>query len=345
MAYRNLLSQACTDKNELFTRMRDFICRRSGTYDYSSLGIGWTLIDSSYATDEDNCAINDWYVIYSPGEGAKDDLYFKITWASGYLKTQGYQAWDAVAHAGGGVYGTANNFTMAETASKTLWVYGDLDAVVCINMVTSISYYGTCWGILSPLWDSQTGEIAQCNNTLTAGSDVTIQMAANVPSNWAVGKELFIRTTHDDAVATVEMEKITIKTIGVNYITADLVDSYTTGSRISDFVGYSVASANQGLSAQKVIMADDGTRNYNSTLVYLTLATTSFDPGVYEDKFYLLQQILYGVNGLFGYQKHFRRVPTFVAGFTYGDILEDDDGTEWRCFKAYSNVYMAVKEV
>ncbi len=80
MAYKNLLNIDCADKKEFFCRMRDFICKRNGTYDYSSTGIGWTLHDSSYAVDEDNPAANDWYVICSPGEGGKDDMYFKIAW-------------------------------------------------------------------------------------------------------------------------------------------------------------------------------------------------------------------------------------------------------------------------
>ena len=67
MAYANLIKQPCNNVAEIFKHCRDFVCRRNGSYDYSTSGIGWSLVDSSYATDEHNPASGDWFVVYSAG--------------------------------------------------------------------------------------------------------------------------------------------------------------------------------------------------------------------------------------------------------------------------------------
>ena len=117
MAYANLLEQACTDKEEVFQRLRDFICKRNGTYDYSSTGIGWTLHDAVYATDEDNCASGDYFVIYSAGEGTKEDMYFLVTWATNYINFVAYQSWDNSAHSGSTNKCTGNKWPVSPTVS------------------------------------------------------------------------------------------------------------------------------------------------------------------------------------------------------------------------------------
>ncbi len=345
MAYVNLVAQACADKNELFTRMRDFICKRNGTYDYSSEGIGWTLHDSSYATDEDNCAINDWYVIYSPGEGTKEDLYFKVTYISGYIKVEGYQSWDSTTHTGStNKYNAANNLVLAEAGAKTFWVYGDLDYLMVFNYISTDLYHLVHFGKVVPAWDFQSGTIATCGTTLSAGSDVSIVLDS-VPANWAVGKQVFIRTTHNDAMGTVKAEKITIKTLVSNTITADLTNSYTTGSRVSDFVGYMCQGHTNALTTVYFMLGDDGAINQGLSPVNINLTTSNFDPGSLEDKFYLIEVFYQAASDLGGKIAHLRKVPTFVAGLTHLDIMEEDDGTEWRCFRAYNSFYLGVKEV
>lgn len=344
MSYANLVGQVCADKNEFFCRMRDFICKRNGTYDYSTTGIGWTLHDESYATDEDNCAINDWYVIYSPGEGGKDDLYFKVTWINVYIKIEGYQSWDNSANAGStNKYNAANNFTSVETGARSLWVYGDLDILVGINKVTSTNYRYATFGKLEPVWEEQIGTIATCSTTLTAGSDVSV-VVDSAPANWEVGTPVFIRTTHNDAMGTVEIELAEIKTIVSNTITLDLTNSYTTGSCISDYVGY-FCSGNASFGGYSYfLIGDDGNLSVALTPISI-VPSADFDPGVYKDYFYLAEYLYQGVAGFLGRHPILMRVPNFVAGFTYEDVIEEGDGTEWRCFKIYSNIYIGLKEV
>lgn len=346
MAYANLLNITCADKNEFFCRFRDFICRRNGTYDYSATGIGWTLHDSSYATDQNNCAINDYFVIYSGGEGTKDDLYFKISWENGNFRCEGYQSWDATAHAGStNRYNTtSDNWKVLETGTYILWVYGDLDAIFAMNDLATANQYGVNFGKFTKGWDNQSGTIVTCSDALTAGSDVSITVD-EMPANWAVGKEIYIRTTHNNEMSTVKIEKITIKTLANLTITVDLVNSYTVNSALSDFVGYGCQGSIYMFSTTYFLIGENGSRNQSTTPINLALTTSSFDPGEYEDRFYMVEYVYQGSPGLLGKNKLLRKIPSFVSGFAVGDVIVEDDGTEWRCFQAYASKYTAVKEV
>jgi len=346
MAYVNLIDITCADKNEFFCRMRDFLCKRNGTYDYSVTGIGWTLHDSSYATDEDNCAIGDYYVIYSPGENGDEDMYFKISWVSGFINVTGCPSWDSATHTYGGTrYNTINNITLSETGTSILWIYGDLDSVSIINDLISVDCYGTNFGKLEPGFEDQGTDIATCASTLAAGSDVSITVDA-IPSNWAVGKELYIRTTHNNDTTTVKYEKIEIKTLVSLTITADLVNSYTAGSKLSDFLGYFCNNSTRLINTMITMLDAAGNASSASQApVYLALPTGSHDPGGYEDRFTLLPLVCDNTFGLTGIRPNSKRCPTFVAGFAIGDILEEDDGTQWRCFRAYSYNFTAIREV
>lgn len=347
MAYANLVNISCADKIEFFCRMRDFICKRNGTYDYSTTGIGWTLHDSVYAVDEDNPAINDYFVIYSPGESGDDDLYIKCTWISAYLKFEGYQSWDAASHTGSAnKYNSANNLTLAETAAKTLWVYGNLDALVCISKLSSSDYRTCYFGKCEPAYADISTTVATCSSTLTSGSDVSITVDA-VPSNWAVGKELFIRTSHNDAMGTVELEKITIKTLVSNTITADLTNSYTANSKLSDHIGYICIGSTQ-LQSTTYALVDAAGNVGNESILQRSpgIPLTDIDPDPYEDRIGMYP-VFYSKNGIgmIGIFPNAKITPTHNAEFDAEDVLTEDDGTQWRCFQCYSSKYFAFKEV
>lgn len=348
MAYANILDVAAVDKNEIFCRVRDFICKRNGTYDYSTTGIGWTLIDESYATDEDNCAINDWYVIYSPGEGGKDDLYIQIKWVSGYIACYGWQSWDVSTHAGStsNRYGTASNWTTDEAIAGPFWVYGDLDSVLCVHYLSSVDYRSVAFGTLLPGYTNTSGVIATCSTTLAAGSDVSIVVDA-VPSEWEVGSEIFIRTTHNNDMATVEVEKITIKTIVSNTITADLTNSYTTGSCLSNHLGYYCQSGRY-FPASNMLIDTGGFQNSLTVRVSLLLLSTAFDPEALESRYPLVNIFHTTGNGMGGIMKNIKYSTTYGVTppqLTYQDVLEESDGTQWRTFKLYNGQYVAVLEV
>lgn len=344
MSYANIVNISCADKVEFFCRLRDFICKRNGTYDYSATGIGWTHWDSSYAVDEDNPASGDYFVIFSPGESGDDDLYIKITWTTGALKCQFYQSWDPSTHAGSTAINTADNLTLADTGSLILYVYGNLDFCFIVNYLTTdgrVCYFGKG----DPFYDDQTGEICTCSSSLTAGSDVSITVDA-VPENWAVGSEFFIRTTHTNNTSTVKIEKATIKTLVGNTITADLINSYTAGSKLTDSYPICVQSSTAGFASFVAFITHYGNfLNEALTLGSLTSFDSYIDPDYYEDRIALMDTPASSTNAPWGMISYLRRTPTQNAEFTTLDVLQEKDGTQWRCFKAYSSKYVAIKEV
>lgn len=347
MAYGNLVNIACTDKTEFFCRMRDFMCKRNGTYDYSTTGIGWTLHDAVYAVDEDNPAINDYFVMYSPGESGDEDLYIKCTWISGYLKFQGYQSWDSTTHAGSSnYYISGNNLTLAETDAKILWVYGDLDFLACISKLTDSDYRTCYFGKVLPAYSDVSNQVANCASVLSSGSDVSITVGV-VPSNWAVGTQLYIRTSHNDAMATVDTEKITIKTLVGTTITADLVNNYTANSKLSDHVGYLGIGTTQIGSTMNALITPDGSVSNQAVVQRVSVISTGdVDPDALGDRIGITRIYISKNNvGLMGYIPFIRYTPTHNAYFDAEDVLTEVDGTEWRCFHNYYNKYLAFKEV
>ena len=346
MAYANLIKAECADKTEFFCRMRDFICKRNGTYDYSATGIGWTLHDSSYAVDENTPEIDDWYVIKSVGESGDEDLYFRVLWVSGYIRVHGFQSWDAATHAGANQYCTSTTaFIVGEAVTPALWVYGDLDAVFCVIWLTAgTDVRAVNFGKASKPWDYLDDEVATCSTTLTAGSDVSIVVDA-VPTGWAVDREIYIRTSHNNDTATVEIEKITIKTLSGTTITADLSNSYTADNKLSDHVGYYCQSSNV-IGTSNVLISANGTVSTGATTIaYNTgIASPNNDPSAYENRWGMAEC---GLNasaaGYLGVIKNIYRI--VVGALALEDILQELDETEWRYFKVYSNTHYVFKEV
>jgi len=347
MAYRNIVAQACVDKEEAFQRIRDFICKRNGTYDYSTDGIGWTLFDSVYATDEDNCAINDYFVIYSPGESGGEDLYFRIKWTNSYMQIHGFLSWDPATHAGSAInYATGSNFYIAEADTPQLYVYGSLDALCIMNKRAVDDYSPVLFGRCGKPYEDMSAETVTCASALTAGSDVSITVDS-MPSNWAVGKEIYIRTTHTDNMATTYIEKIIIKTLSSLTITADLVNPYAADSALTDHIGYICQDVSAVWSTTRTLIDPAGVADNQSTnWVYASgIAPTYHDPAAYEDRIGLYNVYLQTTVGVLGIFPNVKRTPVQNAEFTNEDILAEDDGTEWRCLKIRNNIPLAFKEV
>lgn len=346
MAYVNIVQISCTDKTEAFCRMRDFICKRNGTYDYSVTGLGWTLWDSSYAVDEDNPAINDWFVIKSAGESTDEDLYFQIKWTNGYLVIFGFQAWNPTAHTGGNQYNTVTyTHTITEALIPLLWVYGDLDAIfICTKAAADTEVRFSLFGKSLKPWDYLDDQVANCSSTLTAGNDVSITVDS-VPAGWAVDREVYIRTIHTDATATVKIEKITIKTLVGNVITADLTNSYTADSKLSDHVGYFCNSSASAIGTTKILIDPNGTVSSIATSVSYDAAVTGAynDPGSYEDRWGMAEAGLSSSTGYFGKIKNIYRIA--IGTLSLFDVLDELDGTQWRYIKVYSNLHYVFKEV
>lgn len=345
MSYKSLVSITVAGKNELFCRLRDFICKRNGTYDYSTEGIGWTLHDYSYATDEDNCTINDWFVIYSPGENGKEDIYIKVLWTSAYISFYGYQSWNASTHAGStnNYNPSSSSWSIAETGSLVMWVYGDLNFITVLNRLSYTDYRVSFFGKLSSCFSDVSDSVANCTTSLTAGSDVSI-VVDSAPVSWEAGRELYIRTTHNNDMSTVKIEKTTIKTIDSNTITADLTYSYPTSAALSEIVGYTTQAIYQFYSTCYTLIDANKTNNASITLLAVLLSSTSVDPDTYENAV-ISSDIVCSTNyGVIGKLPYIKYSPNLSVNYAAEDSFTDADSVSWKFFVAYSGKYIVVRE-
>jgi hypothetical protein len=226
-----------------------------------------------------------------------------------------------------------------------LWVYGDLDSVfVATKAAADTDVRFSFFGKTQKPWAYLDDQVAICSSALTAGSDVSITVDA-VPAGWAVGRQIFIRTTHTDATATVKIEKITIKTLAGTTITADLTNSYTANSKLTDHVGYFCSNSTNALGTGNLLIDAAGTVSTgNAAVSYDTAVTgTNNDPGGYEDRYGMAEAGLGGTNGFIGKIKNVYRVA--LGALALFDVLEEADGTQWRYIKVYSATYYVFKEV
>jgi|LGVF01.2.fsa_nt_gb hypothetical protein len=237
MAYVNLINQVVADKTEAFCRLRDFIAKRNGTYDYSTTGIGWTLIDSSYSVDEDNPQSGDWVVFSSVGEDSTEDLYFRFKWGTTDFDFNGFLYWNPTTHIGLVAYASAVNkieFNNTDINVPT-YIYGDLDSIFVIFIPSTIPYSGFIGRLESP-FSSRDDTKGNCTSgALIAGSDKSITLDS-IPSEWVVGGSLYIWSSDS---TTTNIEKVEIKTIVSNTITVDLTKAYSSGAKLSQHCGYS----------------------------------------------------------------------------------------------------------
>jgi len=351
VAYKNLINQLCLDKTEMFCRIRDFICKRNGTYDYSTDGIGWTLWDSVYAVDEDNPQIGDYFVITSAGESGNEDLYFKFEWTSGAFRVRGFQSWDPSTHAGSARYfANVDNYYALETISNIyLNIRGDLDFLISHYKLTTNDHRVVSFGAIESAVSGVDRTIATCASALSAGSDVSITVDS-VPASWEVGREIFIRTVHTDNMATVEMETITIKTLVGNTITADLVDNYTAGSKLCVFVDYICQGATSFAAGYNFLKGASSSINPTCSAIAPGLTTSYTDPTAFENRYALLTFILQPTTtgthswplGMF---KHILYIGAITAPMVDEDVVEALDGSFWRILSAYSNKRVGFREV
>lgn len=335
MARKNLVAQACADKQELFARLRDFICGRNGTYDYSTAGIGWTLHDSSYAVDEDNSQVNDWFVIKSVGEGGDEDLYFHVKWVASYIIISGYQYWDSTLHTGVHRYNSSNNFSVLDAGSNfEIYIYGNLDSIVAFEIEGHATYnYFVYFGkLVDGLYDDT---VATSSSSVSSGSDVSITVDS-APAAWVVGTKLFIR---DDA----ELEMITIKTISGNVLTADLSASFDAGCKLQGDLLY---CCNSGYNSPSIAMIVTHTTTASATasVVPKSGIVDACDPDQLNSLTVIDPVTFYTTNnGWFGRLEGLYHIS--LVGLTEGDTMTDADGNSYRYFPVYSGYYFVMLEV
>lgn len=324
----NLVNTLCVDKKEFFCRLRDFICKRNGTYDYSSIGIGWTLHDSSYAADEDNPAVNDWFVIYSPGENGKEDLYFRFKWVLNYISVNGFLFWNQSTNTGVHQYSSANNFYLTEDSSNPeLSIYGDLDSVIFTEtIIQTYDYLSFCGKLIKNIYDNT---IATSADAVASGTDVSIAVDA-VPSSWTVGRKIYIR---DDA----NIKIITIKTISGSVVTADIPVAFSAGCKLQGDIGYAVTNQSNSFSSYSIA----GHSTDAALLCYEThsAAITSLSPDNLNTEYGVSEAALYGANSYLGVIPNILIGP---SGLTPGNVYTHGSDT-YRCIN-FGNIYTLIKE-
>lgn len=337
MAYRNLLEVACADRAELFKRLRDFVCRRNGSYDYSTTGIGWTLHDSGYAVDQNTITNSDWFVIYSPGEGGSDDLYFKITTEANWIHIVGYLYWNAATNTGIEMYGGTNSLYVTDSDVPVLWIYGDLDQLLVVSRPTDVStsFYEADFG--KALNDVLDATILSSGSAISSGTDVVVTLSA-VPAAWKVGDKVFFRDT-------VRSGLITIKAKTSTTITVDLADSYLSGTKISAELGYYCVYNNTGFASYVALLIDHtGYKNSVACMAsgHSQITAASLDPvnaGALAAKIFILGPAT-------GYHGHKRNVLLRAStGVTDLSVYQDASANNYRAFTFYSGVYGFVREV
>lgn len=332
MSAANLIAQACTNNAEAFRRIRDFVCKRNGSYDYSTIGIGWTLHDAVYATDEDTVAFGDYFVVYSPGEDGDQDIYLKITYISGYINVHAYLYWDNSTHTGVQAAITGNNFTATNSTASTLWIYGDLDSLLFLAKYGSV-YYATVAGHCP---DSQYATtVATSAAAVSSGSSVVVTLDS-VPSGFAVGKKIYIRDT-------AHVEICTITAISGVDITLDaLTNSYSAGCKLQGEVSYFCSGTNNIFyTIYPVISHSGATASQHSLDASSAVGATTADGlsggsvtvPVYQSR----------ADSFLGPLKHVVLVSS--SGRTSEGTETDQNWNTYRYFACYSSKNILVREV
>lgn len=340
MPYRNLVGQACANRAEVFKRLRDFVCRRNGSYDYSATGIGWTLHDSNYAVDENTISTNDWFVIFSPGESGSDDLYFRCTYIANYIKIEGFLYWNAATNTGVQAYNSGNNFNILDADVPVLWIYGDLDSVICISRQTSVSsvFYPVVFGrTINTLYDQS---VATSAGALTAGANVVIDVGT-VPAAWSIGMRLFVR---DQARVDLTVAAITAKTEST--VTITLANSYAAGAKLSADLGYFVSGSNQFGSTTYFLIDHAGSKNSNVSGPTNTSNIPDYGYPEILNTEHLVVPLMFQSAGA-GCLGEVRNIYLRSAsgGLTALNAYPDLDGINYRVFTIYSNKSVVIKEV
>jgi hypothetical protein len=345
MAYASITTITCANKADAVCHFRDFVCKRNGTYDYSTTGIGWTLIDASYAASEDAPATNDWFVIYSPGENGKEDMFIKCTLVSNYLNIVGYQSWNAATHSGAANFGTGNCWNLLDSlTSFPLNIYGSLNHIWGLFYVSATpTWQALGFGKADNIVPDIDETIATSSSAISAGTDVVITLDT-IPTGWIVGRDLVIRTTHNDDTSTVKKEVTKIKNIDGNTITVDLTKSYTANSKISSIPCYYVQSAATIFSTGYVhLSAANGAAV--TILAFAGPLTGSVTPSSYEGKYIINRPVFLTTTGGLpgGIFPDVVVIAAFVAPMVDGDTITLTDGSIYKMHKVNSTKYCGFK--
>jgi hypothetical protein len=308
--------------------MRDFLCKRNGTFDYSATGIGWTLVDSSYAIDEDNFSINDWFVISSTGENGNERLFFKIQLAAtAGLRVFGYLNWDPVTHTGTAEYGGTAEWCYMGSTAHYFFMGGDLDSFYLgWTLVTNgwqaagSSYAGWFGKYISPI---DQGPVAPSNGPFTAGTDRTLTIPDATLRTFKLNNYLVI---YDET----KVERIRVKTNnGVNQITADLANNYAATAKLRSCLPYMMNNSpytllGTSVNGTKEIIDVFGVLNSGTNKNGYSLVSRNYADGGLQNEYSAIPFLMYGAATAAG--------TVYIIPYIYR-------GDAWLTIKAGSLVY------
>lgn len=335
MSYASLINVASASNQESFQRIRDFLGRRNGTYDYSASGIGWTLHDSSYATDEDTLTAGDWVVFTSPGENGRQALYVQFVFQASYIKMQGWLYWNNSTHAGVQAIGNSSNTIYTSAGACTLWVLGDLDAFYVANTNGATNYLAGC-GCIKPGDGFYDNTIAIAPDAVSTGTSVVVPVDV-VPAAWAAGQKLY----HWD---TAGVSIVEIQAVGAGSVTlASVSTGKLAGSRLAGDLCYWCSISNaMGLT----------TVANRSTGVVLALTIASAESASYTPIGYDVDQLnnkkstvrvpVWSSVGVYGQLPHIYH--TSKASGAQGAAYTAQDGVTYRLLKQQSTTAYLVRE-
>ena len=334
MARKNLVNQSVATAPEIFCRLRDFLCKRNGTYDYSTTGIGWTLHDYSYA-NANNPVVGDWFVAKSIGESGNEDLYFKITYSSTtYITISGYQYWNNSTHVGTQAYTSGSGLNVSGLSSPTIFLYGDLDHFILFLRGTSAAtdLYTLGGGkFTNGLFSANT--YFNSNDLLTGANTIQI---GTVPADWFVGMKLFIRNN-------TSIEKFAITAIGESSVQGNLTNGYSIGAKISPELLYHCINGplNSGIAT---LIGHDGTKNaiYSSGFQGVVSIGTYSSPEPMNNTYVAVPFVL--EYSAYGYGGEIPGVLSRPSAVTLLSTLTDKNGNSYRAITS-SGKYLAVLEV
>jgi len=334
MARKNLVAEAVASRAEVFKRFRDWICKRNGSYDYSVTGLGWTLHDSSYATDENTIASNDYFVIYSAGESTKEDLYYKVTYSatSGAIQVQQFQYWNNTTHVGVNGMTAVDNWQVSESSSGTFYIYANMDSIF-VYTIFSTNKYGLLFGELDvPLYDRT---VAISASAVSAGSNVVVTLDT-VPTSWVVGGKVVIR---DNA----NIERIIISNItGLNVTFTSIANSYAANCKFAKDFPVMCQDSNNFYSSNKMLFGHDNTKQSSSSLSPQgMLISGDPDPAETEYLAFPLE-----ISSATAYCGSFSWIfACSLTGFSELEVYTTVDSSNYRVFAVYSSLWVLVHEV
>lgn len=331
MAYNNLTNIIVESLDDYFQHIRDFMCSRNGTYDYSASGIGWTLHDSSYSVDEDTLTSGDYFVMYSSGEDGTRDIYIKIEFrgSATAMYFHGYNYWNNVTHTGTGLHGGTG---VSPTSPEELNLYGDLNSATALGL-TSGQHWPQNFGMM-PLGFRDT-TVVTCAHDLASGASTVATLSA-VPTSFKVGNNISVRDNNS-------VERAEIIAISGNDVTLSLTNSYANADniRISERILNYCCRFSQSMSSNYGYMLLNSAGQTGSA----PYGAISITGAALNDPWNAAADELQALSIRWSFDGYNYDIKLSSSAIADGTLYTAMSGTQYRSYKVYSGKHFLFKEV